>query len=102
MLAEKQRIRQLTIKKISEISSLIEKEVDLDDVFVKNPRDHQGHIIYDVRGKDKEGFFEGPRRYNDFNAFRQLLVARYPGLYIPKIPPKRALVSIDYLISLGQ
>jgi PX domain len=45
-----------------------------------------------VRGIDREGYFEGKRRYNDFNALRNLLVTRFPGLVIPILPPKKAIV----------
>jgi hypothetical protein len=62
---------------------------------VRNPRDQGGHIVYDVRGMDRDGSYEGTRRYTDFNAFRTLLVNRFPGLCIPRLPPKKALVRIN-------
>lgn len=74
------------------------------EVYVRNPKNNGGHIVYEVKGMDKDGPYEGVRRYNDFNAFRQLLVTRYPGLYIPKIPPKKAIVRFGRLrvILLGE
>ena len=71
----------------------LEKE-EIMDVYVKNPMDQSGHIVYDVKGIDRDGVFEGKRRYNDFLAIRNLFVARYPGLVVPKIPPKKALVNL--------
>ena len=61
---------------------------------MRNPRrlNNGGHVVYDVKGFDKEGSFEGERRYSDFNSFRQLLVTRLSGLYIPRIPPKKVIV----------
>jgi hypothetical protein len=47
------------------------------------------HTTYTVRGQDNDGPFEGSRRYNDFHALRNALVASWPGLYVPPIPPKK-------------
>ena len=33
------------------------------------------------------------RRFSDFYAFRETLVERWPGVYIPNIPQKKAVVS---------
>ena len=54
-----------------------------------------GHIAYEVKGEDKMGKFEGLRRYNEFHALREKLLARWPGIYIPQIPPKKAYVSLS-------
>jgi sorting nexin-1/2 len=35
------------------------------------------------------GDFDLQRRFNLFNEFRQALVLRFPGLYIPPLPPKK-------------
>ena len=48
-------------------------------------------IVYTVKGYDSEGSFEGTRRYNDFYHLRSILIARMPGIYIPPIPPKKAI-----------
>jgi len=45
-------------------------------------------IVYNIRGKDKNGNFEILRRYNDFSALRTALVTRWPGIFIPPLPPK--------------
>ena len=39
------------------------------------------------------------RRYNDFYAFRKALVLKWPGIYIPGMPPKKPIVS--YAITIG-
>ena len=46
-------------------------------------------VTYLVRGVDNEGPFEISRRYNDFFNFYNTLLARWPGIYIPPIPPKK-------------
>jgi sorting nexin-1/2 len=33
------------------------------------------------------------RRFNDFYILRSKLVDRWPGVYIPNIPPKKAVVK---------
>ena len=33
------------------------------------------------------------KRYNDFQYLRQCLVDRYPGFFIPSIPPTKLIVS---------
>lgn len=50
-----------------------------------------GHVSYKVTGKDSDGSFEGTRRYKDFHNLRNALIARWPGVYVPQIPPKKSL-----------
>jgi hypothetical protein len=52
---------------------LLDKKIDSEceiGVSVTNPRDQKGHIVYDVKGIDKDGTFEVVRRFNDFYYFR--------------------------------
>eukprot|EP00347_Sterkiella_histriomuscorum_P020499 403337564 len=49
----------------------------------------QDHILYAVNGVDNEGQFEIFRRYKEFLLLRTVLSERFPGLYVPPIPPKR-------------
>jgi PX domain len=56
------------------------------------------HTVYKMSGKDHLGEFEGFRRYSHFNLFREILITRFPGLYIPPMPPKKKLVS--YALSM--
>jgi hypothetical protein len=48
-----------------------------------------------VRGVDKQGSFEGLRRYNEFFMLHQALCQRWPGMYVPKIPPKQTIGNKD-------
>jgi len=59
---------------------------------VSNPTLMGGHISYFVKGQDQKGDFEGTRRYNDFFVLRGALANRWPGVYVPKVPPKKAIV----------
>lgn len=42
-----------------------------------------------VKGIDNDGSFEGLRRYNDFFNLWATLLQRWPGIFIPPIPPKK-------------
>lgn len=70
------------------------KKLSLSDVNVQvcNPITREEkftkHTVYTVKGTDKEGNFEVVRRYSDFDRIRALLVTRWPGCYIPPLPPK--------------
>jgi sorting nexin-1/2 len=46
------------------------------------------------------GPFDGNRRYNHFHALRNTLSQNYPGIFIPGIPPKKAVGNkdIDFVI----
>jgi hypothetical protein len=77
----------------------LEKELKLFDtdedaeVTVSDPIKKDGfssYIVYTVKTKSlKEPLY---RRYNDFNVLRTKLLERWPGVYIPNIPPKKAVV----------
>jgi hypothetical protein len=47
------------------------------------------HHTYTVRGKDRYGEFEVQRRYKEFYLFREILLQRFYGLYIPPVPKKK-------------
>lgn len=44
--------------------------------------------VFKVISEDSEGIFEVYRRFSDFIAFREALVNRWPGCYVPPIPDK--------------
>jgi hypothetical protein len=44
---------------------------------------------YPITGCDQNGDIAIARRYNLFYEFRQALVVKYQGLYIPPLPPKK-------------
>jgi len=46
------------------------------------------HIAYRIKGKDSLGDIDVIRRYKEFGIFRDLLFVRYPGIFIPPLPPK--------------
>jgi hypothetical protein len=50
-----------------------------------------GHVSYSVIGEDNDGAFNVTRRYTDFHKLRTALVARWPGVYVPPIPPKQSV-----------
>jgi len=61
------------------------------DFKVIKPQLHGSHIVYHVIGVDKQGPWEGTRRYNHFYCLHEALSKRWPGLLIPKIPKKKAI-----------
>ena len=70
--------------------STMEDELNL-DFMVGNPEDRSGHIQYYVKGKDLHGEWEGQRRYNHFFFLNEILCQRWPGMYLPRLPPKKAI-----------
>jgi hypothetical protein len=56
----------------------------------KNPKAFgKDYVVYIIHGSDNLGEFQIIRRYKEFHLFRDLLFARYPGLYIPPLPQKQ-------------
>ncbi len=53
------------------------------------------HVTYTVKGFDRKGEFEVLRRYSEFHALHNALVNRFPGIYVPAIPPKKAMGNTD-------
>ena len=47
------------------------------------------HTVYTIVGWDSLGDINIKRRFKEFFLFREVLFKRYPGLYIPPIPPKK-------------
>ena len=48
------------------------------------------HSVYRIKGYDTLGEIDVTRRYKEFFLFRQILFQRYPGLFIPPVPEKKA------------
>ena len=67
------------------------------DFSVGSPQDQGGNIVYEVKGKDKQGFWEGKRRYSDFYLLWEVLCRRFPGVPIPVLPEKKAIGNKDIL-----
>lgn len=55
----------------------------------------QKYVVYAVRGIDKLGSFEVIRRYSDFTALRSVLLQRWPGCFVPPLPPKKVVGNMD-------
>lgn len=53
------------------------------------------YIIYTVKGTDKNGEFLSQKRYSDFDKLRVILQQRWPGCFIPPIPPKQAIGNLE-------
>lgn len=65
------------------------------DIGVYDPTKKEGltkYVVYCVKGIDKNGQYEVYRRYSDFLKLRNEMLSRWPGCYIPPIPPKQAIV----------
>ena len=66
------------------------KELSTYPMYIENSEKHGKNvgsfISYTLNGKDIIG--KMTRRYSDFFALYEKLVQRWPGVYIPKIPPK--------------
>ena len=50
-------------------------------------------VTYQVGGDSLEN--QITRRYSDFFALREKLQERWPGIYIPNVPPKKAVGNTD-------
>jgi hypothetical protein len=48
-----------------------------------------------VKGKDKQGIWEGKRRFSDFWNLYEALLKRWPGCPIPFMPEKKMIGSKD-------
>jgi len=53
------------------------------------------HTVYTIQGSDKHGEFKVIRRYSDFDKIRSVLQVRWLGVYIPPLPPKKAVNNLD-------
>lgn len=65
-------------------------------MYVANPISHDGvikYISYTLLGTDVQN--QPSRRYSDFFALRERLLERWPGVYIPNIPPKKTIGNTD-------
>jgi len=48
------------------------------------------HTVYRIKGYDSLGEIDVTRRFKEFYLFREIMYQRYPGIFIPPIPPKQA------------
>ena len=64
---------------------------------MRDPQDFNGHIVYNVRGKDQQGEWECKRRYNEFFLLQECLAKRWPSIVLPLVPPKKAVGNKDLI-----
>lgn len=76
-------------------------DIEFPDYIVQNPQLTSSHISYLTKGIDRQGNWEGQRRYSHFHALHDVLRLRWPGIVIPRIPPKKAIVNIYTIVSLN-
>ena len=65
-------------------------------MYVHTPSKKEGvikHVSYMVSGTEVTDQLE--RRFSDFFSLRQALVERWPGVYIPNLPPKKAVGNLN-------
>ncbi|CAD8144880.1 unnamed protein product [Paramecium pentaurelia] len=53
------------------------------------------YVVYTVKGMDKNGQFDVQRRFSDFKTIRQFLLTKWPGCYIPPVPPRKAFGNME-------
>ncbi len=53
------------------------------------------YYLYSIVGEDEDGQFEVFRRYSDFYSLRQALFLRWPGVFIPAVPPKKTTGNME-------
>ena len=72
-------------------------DIDISRVKVSDPQlSAQGKTEYKLTGWDKTGFFSDvSKRYKDFHTLHEVLQERFKGLYVPQIPPKKAIGNKD-------
>ena len=68
-------------------------------VSVSNPIEKKSTIssytVYTIKGTDKTGSFEHEHRYSDFDHIRSALVHRWPGCFVPPLPPKKLVGNTE-------
>jgi len=78
------------------------KKYDFPEILVSEPVSKGSgptkHVVYKVTGRDYLGEFEIMRRYSHFLLFREVLFNRFIGLFIPPIPPKKKIVTSEFLM----
>ena len=73
------------------------KELSTYPMYIDNPKKIEktmgAYVCYTMDGTDVTE--QLTRRYSDFFALYEKLLKRWPGIYIPKIPPKKITGSTD-------
>lgn len=71
-------------------------EISISDTKIYDENAFAKYVIYRITGKDSSGCFEANRRYKDFLTLRDQMSYRWPGCFIPSVPPKRILGNLTY------
>ena len=73
------------------------KELSSYPMFIDNPKKNEktvgSYISYTLDGTDMTEKL--PRRYSDFFSLYEKLLQRWPGIYIPRLPPKKVIGNMD-------
>lgn len=64
--------------------------VSIPNHFIKEDK-FKKYVAYTIKCIESHGQSTAERRYSDFEKIRALLVIRWPGCYIPPIPPKKTI-----------
>ena len=62
---------------------------------MRSPEKTSDYITYEVTGYDNKGDFIVRKRYSEFYNLRKVLSARWPGFYIPSLPPKKSIGNME-------
>ncbi|CAG9315297.1 unnamed protein product [Blepharisma stoltei] len=76
--------------------SFIEKSIEIiiSKAVIIEENAFTRYALYTITGRDSSGPFEASRRYSDFLALRNQLLYRWPGCFVPPIPPKKILGNL--------
>lgn len=69
-------------------------DIKITDHFTKEDR-FRDFTVYTLKGADSQGVIEITRRYSDFFLIRRYLLLKWPGCYIPPLPPKNMLKNME-------
>ena len=76
------------------------KELSSYPIYIDNPKKLDktvgSYIAYTMEGTDITEPL--PRRYSDFFSLYEKLLQRWPGIYIPRVPPKKITGNLDPLV----
>ena len=80
------------------ITMICDNDLDV-EIEVENPYVQvtgiRKHVRYTVKGRDENDSFAVERRFKEFLALRKRLSERWPGFFIPSLPPKKATGNMD-------
>lgn len=77
------------------LDEMVESPIQLQVVNLSLVDDLNAYVLFDLEATDPSGSYKVQRRYRDFFSLRQILSKNWPGLFIPPIPPKKAVGNLD-------